>query len=180
VSEAATGTAVGVSLDSLLAAKERRHARQQQLLALHHATVVSLTLVTPGAVKDSALYRRGMGAAVAAFNDLCLARGWGVPAQQLHWLETGAEAYWVITKDALSVKAAAIALEEQHPLGRLWDFDVFCPKAGSVSRTLLAHEPRRCILCEESAHACARSRRHALPDVIEKIESILHAWFNAH
>ncbi|AUQ25025.1 citrate lyase holo-[acyl-carrier protein] synthase [Dickeya zeae] len=178
MSEAVTDTAVGVSLDSLLAAKERRHARQQQLLALHHATVVSLTLVTPGAVKDSALYRRGMGAAVAAFNDLCLARGWGVPAQQLHWLETGAEAYWVITKDALSVKAAAIALEEQHPLGRLWDFDVFCPKAGSVSRTLLAHEPRRCLLCDEPAHVCSRGQRHTLTAVVERIESMLHGWLD--
>ncbi|GAB7272429.1 citrate lyase holo-[acyl-carrier protein] synthase [Dickeya ananatis] len=180
MSEAATGAAVSVSLDSLLAAKDRRHARQQQLLALHRSTVVSLTLVTPGAVKDSALYRRAMTEAVAAFNDLCLARGWEVREQQLHWLETGSEAFWAITKDALSVKAAAIALEEQHALGRLWDFDVFCPKAGSVSRTLLAHDHRRCILCEESAHACARSRRHALPAVIEKIESILHAWFDAH
>ncbi|MEM0675626.1 citrate lyase holo-[acyl-carrier protein] synthase, partial [Dickeya oryzae] len=97
----------------------RRHARQQQLLALHRSTVVSLTLVTPGAVKDSALYRRAMTEAVAAFNDLCLARGWEVREQQLHWLETGSEAFWAITKDALSVKAAAIALEEQHALGRL-------------------------------------------------------------
>ncbi|WP_219952973.1 citrate lyase holo-[acyl-carrier protein] synthase [Dickeya zeae] len=178
MNEAVTDTAVSVSLDSLLAAKERRHARQQQLLALHRATVVSLTLVTPGAVKDSALYRRGMGAAVAAFNDLCLARGWGVPEQQLHWLETGAEAFWVITKDALSVKAAAIALEEQHPLGRLWDFDVFCPEEGSISRTLLAHEPRRCLLCDEPAHVCSRGQRHTLTAVVGRIESMLHGWLD--
>ncbi|MEI7375547.1 MULTISPECIES: citrate lyase holo-[acyl-carrier protein] synthase [Dickeya] len=180
MSDIATDTPASVSLNTLLAAKDRRCARQQQLLAQHQSTLVSLTLVTPGAVKDSALYRRGMAEAVAAFNDLCLARGWEVLEQQLHWLDTGAESFWVVTKDALSVKAAAIALEDQHPLGRLWDFDVFCPEEGSISRTLLAHEHRRCILCDESAHACARSRRHALPDVIEKVESILHAWFNAH
>ncbi|QYM96438.1 citrate lyase holo-[acyl-carrier protein] synthase [Dickeya ananatis] len=179
MSEAATGAAVSVSLDSLLAAKERRHARQQQLLALHRSTVVSLTLVTPGAVKDSALYRRAMTEAVAAFNDLCLARGWEVREQQLHWLETGSEAFWAITKDALSVKAAAIALEEQHPLGRLWDFDVFCPKAGSVSRTLLAHEPRRCLLCDEPAHQCSRSQRHTLTAVVGRIDDMLHGWFDA-
>ncbi|ANE77197.1 citrate lyase holo-[acyl-carrier protein] synthase [Dickeya solani] len=180
MSDVAVDAPVAVSLESLLAAKERRYARQQQLLARHQSTLVSLTLVTPGSVKDSPLYRRGMAEAVAAFNDLCLARGWEALEQQLHWLDTGAEAFWVITKDALSVKAAAIALEDQHPLGRLWDFDVFCPQEGSISRTLLAHDRRRCILCDESAHACARSRRHALPDVIEKIEGILHAWFNAH
>ncbi|NKI74874.1 citrate lyase holo-[acyl-carrier protein] synthase, partial [Dickeya sp. CFBP 2040] len=115
-----------------------------------------------------------------AFDALCVARGWPVLEREVTWQETGAEAFWVMSKDALSVKAAAIALEEQHPLGRLWDFDVFCPQEGSISRTLLAHDHRRCILCEESAHVCARSRRHALPDVIEKIESILHGWFDAH
>ncbi|MGM3160522.1 citrate lyase holo-[acyl-carrier protein] synthase [Dickeya undicola] len=180
MSDIAIDSTVAVSLESLLAAKDRRCARQQQLLARHQSTLVSLTLVTPGPVKDSPLYRRAMVEAVTSFNDLCLARGWEALEQQVHWLDTGAEAFWVITKDALSVKAAAIALEDQHPLGRLWDFDVFCPQEGSISRTLLAHDRRQCILCDESAHVCARSRRHALPDVIEKIESILHAWFNAH
>ncbi|ACS86003.1 citrate lyase holo-[acyl-carrier protein] synthase [Musicola paradisiaca] len=174
LTEAPANNTAGISLEALLAAKERRAARQQALLARYGMTLVSLTLVTPGPVKDSALYRRGMRAAVTAFATLVQARGWTVREQQLHWLATGAEGFWVVDKDALTVKAATTALEEQHPLGRVWDFDVFCPREGSVSRGMLAYPKRACVLCGEPAHACARSRRHPLPDVIARIEALLH------
>lgn len=171
---------VAVSLENLLAAKDRRAARQRELLVRYSATLVSLTLVTPGPVKDSTLYRQAMHEAVSAFDALCRARGWSVLEHQLHWLETGAEGFWVVKKDALSVKAAAIALEEHHALGRLWDFDVFCPQEGSIGRSLLAHAGRSCMLCGEPAHACARSRRHPLPELIQQIEGMLHAYFDPH
>ncbi|WFN55922.1 citrate lyase holo-[acyl-carrier protein] synthase [Dickeya lacustris] len=165
-------------LTAVLAAKEQRHARQQALLARYGQTVISLTLVTPGPVKDTPLYRQAMIQALSELDDLCRARGWTVSEQQLHWLATGAEALWVVEKDALSVKAALIAVEEQHPLGRLWDFDVLGPQTGVVSRILLAHGPRRCLLCDEAAHACSRSRRHPLPEVLAAIEERLHGWFD--
>ncbi|QDX30461.1 citrate lyase holo-[acyl-carrier protein] synthase [Dickeya poaceiphila] len=171
---------VTVTLEQVLAAKDRRHARQQQLLARHRSTLVSLTLVTPGAVKDAPGYRGAMEVAVGAFDALCVARGWPVLEREVTWQETGAEAFWVMSKDALSVKAAAIALEEQHPLGRLWDFDVFCPQEGSISRTLLAHEPRRCLLCDEPAHMCSRGQRHTLTAVTGRIEEMLRDWFDGH
>ena len=41
----------GVSMEALLAAKEQRAARQADWLAHYQRPVISLTLVTPGAVK---------------------------------------------------------------------------------------------------------------------------------
>ncbi|MFP1742645.1 citrate lyase holo-[acyl-carrier protein] synthase [Lonsdalea quercina] len=168
-----------VSLERLLAAKERRAARQQALLTRHHAPLVSLTLVTPGPVKDSPLYRRAMEEAVAAFAALSREQGWQVAEHQLHWQETGAEGFWVVDGDALAIKRAAVALEDTHPLGRLWDFDVFCPASGPLNRAGLDRAGRRCLLCDEPAHVCARSRRHPLPDVIARIEERLNAYFAA-
>ncbi|PWC10439.1 citrate lyase holo-[acyl-carrier protein] synthase [Brenneria roseae subsp. americana] len=169
---------VFVSLENLLAAKERRAARQQALLTQYDATLVSLTLVTPGPIKDSERYRRAMTEAINALNALCQSRGWSVLEQQIHWLATGAEGFWVINKDALTVKAATIALEDRHPLGRLWDVDVFCPQEGAIGRSMLAHGGRRCLLCEQAAHACSRSRRHPLPELVQHIEGMLNAYFN--
>lgn len=51
----------GVSMEALLAAKEQRAARQADWLAHYQRPVISLTLVTPGAVKDSIRYRNMMG-----------------------------------------------------------------------------------------------------------------------
>ncbi|MCH0598799.1 citrate lyase holo-[acyl-carrier protein] synthase, partial [Klebsiella pneumoniae] len=44
----ATPVRTGVSLDELLAAKERRAARQADMLAHYQQPVISLTLVTQG------------------------------------------------------------------------------------------------------------------------------------
>ncbi|VTM50673.1 phosphoribosyl-dephospho-CoA transferase [Klebsiella pneumoniae] len=56
-----TPAQAGVSIDALLAAKEQRAARQADWLAHYQQPVISLTLVTPGAVKDSIRYRNMMG-----------------------------------------------------------------------------------------------------------------------
>ncbi|ACT12797.1 Apo-citrate lyase phosphoribosyl-dephospho-CoA transferase [Pectobacterium carotovorum subsp. carotovorum PCCS1] len=169
--------AVSISLETLLAAKECRAVRQQEWLTRHGATLVSLTLVTPGPVKDSEGYRQVMAEAIKAFTFLCQARGWMVLEQQTFWLATGAEALWAITKDALSVKAATIALEDSHELGRLWDFDIFSPEEGSIGRSMLAHSGRSCLLCNQMAHACSRSRRHSLSELLEHIEDKVNAYF---
>lgn len=168
-----------VSLERLLEAKERRAARQQAMIAQHRAPLVSLTLVTPGPVKDSPLYRRAMEEAVAAFDALSRDQRWQVGEHQLHWQATGAEGFWVVDGDALAIKRVTVSLEDSHPLGRLWDFDVFCPQSGALNRARLERAGRRCLVCDEPAHACARSRRHPLPDVIARIEEMLNAYFSA-
>lgn len=68
---------VSISLETLLAAKERRAVRQQEWLARHGVTLVSLTLVMPRPVKDSEGYRQVMGEAIKSFALLCQARGGG-------------------------------------------------------------------------------------------------------
>ncbi len=58
-----TPVRAGVSLEALLAAKDSRAARQADWLTHYQQPVISLTLVTPGAVKDqyslSQYYGRG-------------------------------------------------------------------------------------------------------------------------
>ncbi|MEH0832559.1 citrate lyase holo-[acyl-carrier protein] synthase [Pectobacterium cacticida] len=169
--------AVSISLAELLAAKDRRAVRQQAWLTRHGATLVSLTLVTPGPIKDSGRYRQVMTEAIASFASLCQARGWMVLAQQTFWLVTGPEALWALSDDALSVKAATATLEDSHALGRLWDFDIFSSEEGLLGRSRLARRGRRCLVCEQEAHACSRSRRHALPELLKHIEDMTNDYF---
>ena len=53
-----------VSLTDVLTAREQRAMRQQALLTRFHQPVLSLTLVTPGPVKDSIGYRHVMAEAL--------------------------------------------------------------------------------------------------------------------
>ena len=136
----------GVSLEALLAAKEKRAARQADWLRHYQQPIISLTLVTPGAVKDTMRYRNTMGVALQACDQMLWQHGWQTLDRQVLWLPTGAEAMWCVAHPAAEIKAQCIELEQTHPLGRLWDFDIFCPQNGPVGRHSLDRSTRR--FCE--------------------------------
>ena len=167
----------GVSLEALLAAKENRAARQAEWLRHYQQPIISLTLVTPGAVKDTMRYRNTMGVALQACDQMLWQRGWQMLDRQVLWLPTGAEAMWCVAHPAAELKAQCIELEQTHPLGRLWDFDIFCPQNGQVGRHSLDRSTRRCLVCDEPAHNCARSRRHPLDEVVNRVEGLINGWF---
>lgn len=167
----------GVSLEALLAAKENRAARQADWLRHYHQPIISLTLVTPGAVKDTMRYRNTMGVALQACDQMLWQHGWQTLDRQVLWLPTGAEAMWCVAHPAAEIKAQCIELEQTHPLGRLWDFDIFCPQNGQVGRHSLDRSTRRCLVCDEPAHNCARSRRHPLDEVVNRVEGLINGWF---
>ena len=74
------------------------------------------------------------------------------------------------------LKRRMTGIEQDHPLGRLADLDVLgrgdaAPR--SVSRTELGLPPRRCLICDGEAKACARSRAHTVYEMQEKIAEII-------
>ncbi|MEY8709778.1 citrate lyase holo-[acyl-carrier protein] synthase [Mangrovibacter phragmitis] len=173
----ATPVKAGVSLDALLSARDNRAERQTGWLTHYRRTVISLTLVTPGVVKDSIRYRNTMGVALQACDQLLWQQRWRVLDRQVLWLPTGPEAMWCVNHDASEVKALSTLLEQTHPLGRLWDIDVICPQQGAIGRKALGREMRRCLLCDEPAHACSRSRQHSPEQVIACVEAMIDDWF---
>ncbi|HDS2274720.1 TPA: citrate lyase holo-[acyl-carrier protein] synthase [Klebsiella pneumoniae subsp. pneumoniae] len=156
-----TPAQAGVSIEALLAAKEQRAARQADWLAHYQQPVISLTLVTPGAVKDSIRYRNMMGVALQACDQLLWKHRWQTLDRQVLWLPTGPEALWCVAHPASEIKAMCSTLEQSHPLGR----------------QSLGESQRRCLLCDEPAHACARSRRHDTDLVVARVEQMIDAWF---
>lgn len=173
----ATPVQTGVSLTQMLAAKESRAARQADWLTHYQQPVISLTLVTPGEIKDSLRYRNIMGVALQMCDQLLWERRWQVLDRQVLWLPTGPEAMWCVAHQAAEIKAHCAELEQTHPLGRLWDMDVICPSAGHVGRLSLGENMRRCLICDEPAHACSRSRQHPVEQVVARVEKIADDWF---
>jgi holo-ACP synthase / triphosphoribosyl-dephospho-CoA synthase len=62
------------------------------------------------------------------------------------------------------LKRFCVDIEENHPLGRLMDIDVFVSQS-QISRRDLNMNPRRCFLCDEIAHVCVRQQTHAEDDI---------------
>ena len=109
-----------ITLDQLLESRDRRAARQRELLAARpDRCLLSLTVQIPGAVKRNALSlaiaRAGVEAVRSAFSP-----EW----EELRDLETGYEAFFLLPGDPLEIKRRACRIEDTHPLGRLLDLDV--------------------------------------------------------
>lgn len=163
-----------VTLPTLLASREARQARQQQWLAHYGMTLISLTVVAPGPVKDSVMTRRIFNYALRAIRQRVEQSGWEIKNQRCLSLTTGPEGLLAINAPADAVKQAAIELEQQHVLGRLWDIDVLTPQGNILSRREFAHAARRCLLCEQDAAVCAREQTHPLSALLNQMEVLLH------
>lgn len=163
-----------VSIPELLASRDERQARQHVWLTRHHLPLVSFTVVAPGPIKDSALTRRIFNHGVAALQAMTKASGWIIREQAALVSASGPEGILAVEAPVHSLKHATIALEHTHPLGRLWDVDVLTPEGEILSRRHFALPARRCLLCGHSAAECARGKTHALPELLTRMEALLH------
>lgn len=165
---------MAVSPVALLDAREDRAARQAAILSRFGMSVLSITIVMPGPVKDGQLSRSLMELALRDVDRLIKVRNWRVFSRDVLWRESGPEAIYSLDVDPWVLKSSVIDLEERHAIGRLWDLDVIAPGGGGVSRRSVGKPPRTCLLCDRQAHECGRSRRHPLPELLKAIQEIVH------
>jgi len=152
------------SLDHVLRARDQRVALQRWLLAGYGLPVLSLTLVSPGPLKDSPGRRLLLDMAEKALSDEIRTAGWTVQQHSRTDGIAGPEALWVVEAPPDRLKRLAILIEDSRPWGRLLDADIIVADASGgpvpLSRQTLGSAPRRCLLCGATAKACMNARRH--------------------
>jgi len=82
---------------------------------------------------------------------------------------TGNELFISVDSTDEKIKDITIAIEESSQLGRLFDMDVIDVNFEKLSRKSF----RKCLICEEQAQECGRSRKHSIEELQEKVEEIL-------
>jgi holo-ACP synthase len=163
-------------LEQLLLAREARAERQKALLDKYRMPVMSFTVNIPGLQKNTPLARfvfnEGYSVLIKELNE------YGHPAvyHRKRNLSTGMEGYFVADEDEIVLKTHAVRIETQHPLGRLFDIDVIGRNGRHVSRGSLGYPERRCFICDNEAHACARSKAHSIEELLEKIRQIVDEY----
>ena len=175
-SESGKHAGTPVTLEQMLTARDQRAERQQTALADFGLPIASLGAVMPGPIKDNAQSRIILSAAIESLDALFAQKRWPVRYFVPIFAATGPEALYVVDTDARDLKRALVDLEDSHPLGRLWDLDVISPTQGILSRRAFGLPPRRCLVCGAEAHACARSQKHALPQLFDVIEQKVAAY----
>lgn len=166
-----------VSLMEMLDAREHRQEVQRMLLSQHHLPVISFTLNMVGPVKVFPLALRAFHEGVRLIETQCHA--WNIPIIATHTTasHTGHEYFWAVDGDVRFVKEILCLLEDSVALGRLFDIDVIQTDGTKIFRTDLGFPARKCLICNQEAFVCSRSRTHSVQELLEKECQIMTRYF---
>ena len=154
-----------MELSHLLQAREQRAQRQKELLEQYKLPLICFTMNIAGGQKNSPLITEGF----LLGEKLLLAQFPNTVYSEKRLLPTGCEGYYVIPEAPETIKARCTRIEESLPLGRLFDMDVLDLQGQKLSRP----HPRKCLLCNEDARICARSRNHSLETLRQRTQQLL-------
>jgi holo-ACP synthase/triphosphoribosyl-dephospho-CoA synthase len=104
------------------------------------------------------------------------AEGIGIRHEEIFEGAAGRGAFIAADTEGLCLKKLAVHIEETHPLGRLFDIDVL-GEGGKISRSALGVEERKCLVCEDSAFVCGRSRAHGVEALTGAVLTIMENFF---
>ena len=165
-------------MEQMLAFREEKVMMQQELRHLFPGSVVvSLGLNIPGPRKNSDLIQDAFYAGVEAMDSLLKQQGIHMLKKKLITKPEGNLVLYALeSEDGVAIKYDTVTLEETHPLGRLFDIDIYTPEGDCISREQIGLPGRKCFLCGNDAKACGRSRAHPINQLEQKVQEILIYW----
>lgn len=167
-----------VTMIEMLDARERRVSRQQYILARYNMTLVSFTLNIPGANKIFPLAARTFKEGKKLIKNHLRRHNIDMKYQEDCLAKTGFEFFVAAEGNSGYIKELMVEIENCCELGRIFDIDVIDKNGYKLSREDVGYESRSCILCNDIAHACARSRKHSSKDILLRIIEIMTEYFN--
>ena len=163
-----------VDVMDVLAARDRRAGRQQELLAAYAKPLISFTMNIAGPVKRTTLIEQGFDLGIARLEGQLRACRAAMLHSETVREDTGCEALYVVDFPAEHLKKLCMAIEEVDELGRLFDLDVLDGRGVKLERP----KERRCLICGEIGKGCARSRRHSVEELQARTTEILRRAAN--
>ncbi len=156
-----------VTLQEILAAREKRVARQKSFLEKGHP-VVSFSMNIAGPVKRTGEIER------AYFYGVNLLRKRLPILQEDIVLEnTGCEGLFDLAEAPEKVKEICLSLEESAPIGRLFDMDVIASNGEKLTREV----QRGCLVCGKPGRQCAATRAHSVEELQEATKRLIWDHF---
>ncbi|MCS7232756.1 MAG: citrate lyase holo-[acyl-carrier protein] synthase [Synergistetes bacterium] len=157
-------------LESILEGREKRYDLLLKLLERFKRPLLVLTLNYPGVNKINDISRFIFSEALKSIDIFSFI---------LTIQEEGPAGFCLIgllSEDPLQAKLKAVKIEEEHPLGRLFDIDIIDYPFRILSRRDLGFKVRACILCGREASECIIERRHSLSELLTKIENMVRVY----
>ena len=161
-----------VNLQQILDAREQRAARQQALLTQYQKPLICFTMNIPGPEKQNRDIAIGFAVGNWLLQDSL--REYAVLHKEIRRESAGNTAFYVVDLPARQLKQLAIEIEDIAPIGRLFDTDVIDIDGSKLTRKDLGFERRKCLLCDNDAAVCARSRAHRLDQLQDRTGFLLY------
>jgi len=160
-----------ITLDMLLQSREERWNMQRQLINENaDKTLICLTVIMPGNEKRNEQSLIVARAALVALKDAFSGHCFQLTERDL---STGFEAFMLTDISLLEAKRMTCAIEDSHPLGRLFDIDIIDKNVSPVSRAAIGAAPRRCLLCNNEARFCMRNHTHTQEELHNRINEMI-------
>lgn len=167
------------TLEEVLRTREMRMKYQNKLATSHGGhSVLSFKLNIPGPVKNNKTIEWIFRYGTERIEDMLKSESKNVLFRKEIHLSTGPELFLVIEDSGESLKKNTVVLEEEDPLGRLFDIDVLVLQEQSIrmfQRQEFGYPERECLICGCSSKACGRNRTHSIEELHEKMEEILRS-----
>ena len=103
---------------------------------------------------------------------------WILPSDNIVHIHTnvsvaGCEGFVCVSLQPKQIKNVCTAIEDNHPLGRLFDMDVIDVNGEKISRTDL----RGCLVCGKAGRECAAGRLHSVQELQTVTNKIINNYF---
>ncbi len=165
-----------VTLEEMLACRDRRAIKQTEYLNQYHNTLISFCMNIPGPVKTNKQIKKGFDSGVQDIYKYLQNNNMSILDSTKYDEKTGNELILVVDcPKSGQIKKAMTEIEENHPLGRLFDIDVIDLTGHKMSRDAF----RKCFICNCQAQECASSRKHSVPEMQEYISKRLAKFESA-
>ena len=169
-----------ITLEEVLDARENRAAVQQNILReFPDGALISFTMNIPGMYKNYSLVTMAFEEGIARLESQLSRVGATILYRRKELANTGCEWYCMVNMQALHLKKLTVALEDGHPLGRLFDMDVLDIHGSAVRGTQAGRKERTCLICESPVWACSRNRTHSAEELAVRTAEMLLAYFDA-
>ncbi|MGN0268017.1 MAG: [citrate (pro-3S)-lyase] ligase [Lachnospiraceae bacterium] len=163
-----------VTVPQMMQARDDRADRQREIIKKWNHPVICFMLNIPGEIKTSEEYLWAFQKGKKRILEKLKEQNIRILEQNSLEPVTGYEFYLAIDESADHLKRLMIKLEDEDMLGRLFDIDVIDSTGKKISRSDLEMPMRKCILCDQEAHVCSRSRTHTVEELIQYIAEIIH------
>jgi holo-ACP synthase len=161
-----------VTLTELLDRREERSKKRKILLSRYGGNLITFHLNIPGPEKNKLLYKVTLIEGQKAFINFLKRKHEKPIYDAIEFHNTGPEGLMIVKGLPETLKRLLVEFESHHPLGRIFDLDLYTG-LGQFSRSDLNLEERRCYVCDDLAKVCARSKRHDINVIIKKLDSMM-------